>query len=92
MALSRFGFLQRKGNINFGNLYMCSTHRLNEIHVRHFPINVGYRAEKFRTFTEEDVKEFAEVSGDHNPLHSDMDYAKTTRFGQPIVHGVLQLS
>ena len=30
---------------------------------------------------------FAELSGDWNPLHTDADYAATTHYGQPILHG-----
>ncbi|MDO5713325.1 MAG: MaoC family dehydratase [Tissierellia bacterium] len=39
--------------------------------------------------TDEDVKMFAEVSGDKNPLHLDDEYAKTTMFGQRIAHGMI---
>ncbi len=37
---------------------------------------------------QEDVNTFAAISGDHNPIHTDADYAKTTPFGRPIVHGI----
>lgn len=50
---------------------------------------VGQRASRTRTITEEDVIEFARVSGDTNPLHLDDDYARTTRFGRRIAHGLL---
>jgi 3-hydroxybutyryl-CoA dehydratase len=35
------------------------------------------------------VRAFAEVSGDHNPLHLDDEYAASTRFGKRIAHGML---
>lgn len=45
-----------------------------------------------RTITEEDVRLFAQVSGDDNPIHLDADYAaEHAPGGKPIVHGVLLL-
>lgn len=38
-----------------------------------------------------DVQAFAELTGDDNPIHVDSEYAKSTRFGKPIVHGVFLL-
>ena len=38
------------------------------------------------------VRKFAEVSGDVNPVHLDETYAKTTRFGKRIAHGMLSAS
>jgi hypothetical protein len=52
-------------------------------------IKVGDFVEVKRTYTEEEMKIFAELSGDFNPLHTDIDFAKSTRFGRPIVFGVL---
>lgn len=40
-----------------------------------------------RTITEKDVRDFANVIGDLNPIHFDEEYAKTARFSKPIVHG-----
>ena len=44
------------------------------------------------TVTEQDVIDFARVSGDHNPLHMDEEYAKTTQFKGRIAHGALTAS
>lgn len=42
-----------------------------------------------REITDDLVRAFAEVSGDHNPIHLDDEYAKQTRFGRRIAHGML---
>lgn len=42
-----------------------------------------------KTITEKDVFAFADVSGDFNPLHIDEEYAKKTRFGRRVAHGIL---
>jgi acyl dehydratase len=39
--------------------------------------------------TNEMVLQYAEVTGDKNPVHIDEEYAKTTRFGRRIAHGML---
>ena len=50
-------------------------------------------AETFsKTITEADIATFAALSGDAYPLHVDADYAKTTRFGERIAHGMLSAS
>ena len=45
-----------------------------------------------RTIHESDVVQFAGLTGDHNPLHLDADFASRTPFGKPIAHGLLGLS
>ena len=42
-----------------------------------------------RTITESDIVTFASFTGDWNPLHTDAEFAKTTRFGQRIAHGMI---
>ena len=50
---------------------------------------VGDWASWTRTFEMAHVQEFARLSGDDNPVHLDAEYAAGTRFGRPIVHGML---
>ena len=52
-------------------------------------INIGDKFTKDRLVTDELVRAFAEVSGDYNPLHLDDEFARTTRFGRRIAHGML---
>jgi acyl dehydratase len=44
------------------------------------------------SFAQEDVNQFAQITGDHNPIHIDPVYAATTLFGKPIIHGILGAS
>ncbi|NDJ85225.1 MAG: MaoC family dehydratase [Chloroflexi bacterium] len=53
---------------------------------------IGTTASRTKTFTDETVRAFAEISGDANPLHLDDTYAASTRFGKRIVHGMLAAS
>jgi 3-hydroxybutyryl-CoA dehydratase len=50
---------------------------------------IGEKAALSHTVGESDVADFARLSGDHNPVHLDDDYARTTRFGGRIAHGML---
>ena len=45
-----------------------------------------------RTITETDIVNFAALTGDWNPLHTDVEYAKGTLFGERVAHGLLILS
>jgi acyl dehydratase len=44
------------------------------------------------SFTQAEVIRFAELTGDHNPIHLDPDYAANTVFKKPIMHGILGAS
>lgn len=50
-------------------------------------VGQSFTAERHLSF--DDVRSFAEISGDDNPIHVDEEYARQTRFGRPVVHGVL---
>jgi acyl dehydratase len=52
-------------------------------------IAVGDKSRLTKTFSDEDVRTFAEISGDKNPVHLDDEYAASTQFGQRLVHGIL---
>lgn len=52
----------------------------------------GQRASLSRTFTDEDVRRFVEITGDANPLHVDDDFAASAQFRRRIVHGMLSAS
>jgi 3-hydroxybutyryl-CoA dehydratase len=45
-----------------------------------------------KTFTEEDVRRFIEITGDVNPLHVDDAFAAETQFGKRVLHGMLTAS
>jgi len=45
-----------------------------------------------RTVTESDVVAFAALTGDHHPQHADAEWARESRFGERIAHGMLVLS
>ena len=48
---------------------------------------VGASGELTRTLGPAEVKAFADLSGDHNPIHLDAAAAAKTRFGRPVCHG-----
>ena len=53
------------------------------------PLAPGDTAFLSKTITDADVRQFAELSLDTNPLHLDETYAASARFGQRISHGLL---
>ncbi|MDR3259132.1 MAG: MaoC family dehydratase [Fusobacteriaceae bacterium] len=55
-------------------------------------IYIGMKKSVSKTLTENDVYTYAGLIGDINPVHVNAEYAKTTRFGERIVHGMLTAS
>lgn len=45
-----------------------------------------------RTITEADVVGFAQLTGDWNPIHTDVEFAKASPYGERLAHGLLGLS
>src|SRR6476620_6990480 len=52
-------------------------------------LKIGDTFSTTREITDELIRPFAELSGDHNPIHLDEEFAKQTRFGRRIAHGML---
>lgn len=52
-------------------------------------LQVGDSASLEKQVSETDIIQFAEVTGDKNPVHLDEEYAKQTVFGTRIAHGML---
>jgi 3-hydroxybutyryl-CoA dehydratase len=55
-------------------------------------LTVGMQAMFGKTVTEADIMTFAGVSGDTNPIHLHDGFARSTKFGQRIAHGMLSAS
>ena len=55
-------------------------------------LSVGMTASYVHTITDADVRAFADLTGDHNPLHLDEEFARTTRFKGRVAHGMLSAS
>ena len=55
-------------------------------------ILIGMSVSYSQTITDADVKQFADVSGDKNPVHLDEEYAKNSRYKKRIAHGLLSAS
>src|SRR6266508_3778157 len=52
-------------------------------------LHVGQRAVRSITLTADHVKAYAELTGDHNPLHFDTEFTSKTKFGKLVVQGGL---
>ncbi|MEK6809183.1 MAG: MaoC family dehydratase [Nanoarchaeota archaeon] len=52
-------------------------------------INVGDTFEFSKVLTTQDIDKYADLTGDHNPLHCDEEYALSTEFKNRVVHGML---
>jgi acyl dehydratase len=56
-------------------------------------LNIGDKwTSSERTITAADLTCFADLTGDHDPLHTDPEFAANGPFGKPVAHGLLGLS
>jgi len=52
-------------------------------------VDVGFKSSATIKVTDKMVRQFAEMSGDFNPIHLSDEYAATTRFKKRIAHGMI---
>ncbi|MGH2375871.1 MAG: MaoC family dehydratase [bacterium] len=50
-------------------------------------LRVGQSATRTKTITDADLRAYAEITGDYNPLHFDDAFAAGTRFGRRVAQG-----
>lgn len=50
------------------------------------------RVSMVKVFSQTDFDDFARLSGDDNPIHTDPDFCANTRFGRTVAHGLLLCS
>jgi acyl dehydratase len=53
---------------------------------------VGQHVTFRKTFTDDDLQKFIDITGDVNPLHVDDTFAAGTQFGRRVLHGMLTAS
>ena len=59
---------------------------------KYISIQIGDKAELRHTITQKDLNQFVELTGDDNKIHVDENYASSTSFKKPVVHGMLGAS
>jgi acyl dehydratase len=52
-------------------------------------LKIGNKFSTTKQITDAVVRAFAELSGDYNPIHLDEEFARNTRFGKRIAHGMI---
>ena len=55
-------------------------------------IKIGMSESYSQTISEADVKAYAGISGDRNPVHMDEEYAEKSRYKKRIAHGMISSS
>jgi acyl dehydratase len=54
-------------------------------------LSVGSKASLTKTITQQDINDFARISGDTQPLHLDPSYGPKTRFKRTVAHGTISI-
>ena len=55
-------------------------------------IKIGMEVSYSQTITDYDIKNFANISGDRNPVHMSDDYIQQSRFKKRMAHGLMSAS
>ena len=55
-------------------------------------LTIGDTASRSKVITDADIRTFADLTGDHNPIHIDDEFASQSLFGKRIAHGMLTAS
>ena len=55
-------------------------------------IKIGDAYSKIFSINTDDIRNFSDITGDRNPIHLNVDYAKKSGFRGPIAHGLLTAS
>lgn len=63
--------------------------KLNQGELKYEDIKIGDKDSYTKTITDEDIVQFAKLTGDFNPIHIDQEYAEKTFFKDRIAHGIL---
>lgn len=66
--------------------------RPHSLYYDDFKLGETFRSSRSRQVTQQEINEFAELTGDLNKIHVDVIYAKGSIFGGIIAHGLLTLS
>jgi 3-hydroxybutyryl-CoA dehydratase len=69
----------------------AETGHIAEIRLAVSRVDPALTASYSREVTTELIADFARVTGDHDPIHVDPEYAATTEFGRVIAHGALMV-
>ena len=52
-------------------------------------VQIGMSASYSQTITDADIKAYAGMSGDRNPVHVDAEFSEESRYGRRIAHGLI---
>src|SRR5215469_12244465 len=80
----------KRATLNGENTRLSDFAAMNGLYLE--DLKVGMSAMFGKTVTDADIVAYAGVSGDTNPIHLHEGFARTTRFGQRIAHGMLSAS
>src|SRR5215475_13373021 len=81
-------FLQRRMSANWPEGRLGMNIALRQVYAFE-DLEPGMEASLARTVSPADIRGFAEITGDKNPVHLDPEFAARTIFKEPIAHGML---